>query len=116
MKRAWQRLAALGGLALLPALACTLNPQPLPPGETAADGGAGGGKTNNGADTDSSTAQPPPVTSPDAGDVFGGADGGVVRDASLGLDGDAGDEASDATAPDGDAPYDAPSKGDAHGD
>jgi hypothetical protein len=88
-------------LALAAALAaCTLNPQPLPPGEDSAFGG--GGETSDGTDRFGADASAPNA---DSGAQGGNGDGGsevkgdAGRDAAAALDaGDDGATSSDAAA------------------
>ena len=95
-----KRLGVLAALGL--ACGCSLNPQPLPPGETgdAATFGPGGG--------DATTA------GNDSGGSFGGADAGAKLDATadgapaVAPDAGAGDAGSDAI---GDGPTDAVADG-----
>lgn len=94
-ERSVLRRVSLVGLSLLALAyaACTLNPQPIPPGGTESDSGANdngksdgeGGGSNPAFGADGGDAEPP--IGPDAGD--GGMDGGDA--------GDAGPDASDAS-------------------
>jgi len=107
------KVLVLGALAGVPFAGCTLNPQPLPPGEqpdaAATDGhGAGGAK-------DAST--PPPVSNEDAGTNAGDDDSGAVPSDAGAQDGSGqfGDAAADAGHA-GDAAADASDAGDASSD
>ncbi len=99
---AWIAIFALGGVGV----ACSLNPQPLPPNDltTTADAGAMDAAPF-GADAGSDVVTlPAPEGGVDAGAVDGGAD---AADAS-----DAGADASDAGDAAADAPSDALDEGD----
>ncbi|MBN9165620.1 MAG: hypothetical protein BGO98_19455 [Myxococcales bacterium 68-20] len=89
-----RRLQLLASLAVVLAfVACTLNPQPLPPLDpentaTNSDGGSLGSTLDGGSGAPSSDASMPPADSDAGGDA--GGDGGDASDA-----GDAGDDAGD---------------------
>ena len=76
-----RRLVVLAALAFVVGFAaCTLNPQPLPPGEEAAQGGgASGGPFGSIADESPKNSAPAPA--PESG--VSGCDGGVHVDASV---------------------------------
>jgi hypothetical protein len=106
MKRA---LLVLLLLLPLPVLACSLNPQPLPPGDNPdAQAGSPTGNTSSGGGSNSGSGSSSGGFSSDAGaaiDATLGPDSGGTNPLTDGGTGDAptGDALSDAPSPTGDA-------------
>ena len=91
-----RKLALLALVAIGPIVACTLNPQPLPPGETA---DASVPSSGNGSAADSGAMAPPPST--DASVSLDGATSGDKDGGGQLGDGDATPAPPDGAATDG---------------
>ena len=108
MRRPWHISFAVAGCAGALVAACSLSPQPLPPGETF-DGGAkntpmtpGPGDGTTPSDGGAFGADSGPASPPDA--AGGGGDGGGgVHDAAVDAPGDARNDGPDASGDAGDA-------------
>jgi hypothetical protein len=125
LTRRFQILAALGlstVVATLSGAGCDLNPQPLPPGETAEDSGApaslgsGGGTGDAGSSTFAADAGgiTPPVSGEDAGATGSEADGAAPGAGDAAAADATSDASSEDASPDAqtDAPVDAGDGGD----